>query len=719
MTIQDAWERLHHQVLRLYPHATFNYAGMVQPNLIVSADVLREDVTVTISFEVKDNGWIEFPDNGISNMLSRQEIYDHYFAIDPRIPPLAEYIEEDTRPYHTGTPICFYLKAHLPITDRSDERPGRLGGDNGTGIQLPGIKYGARPINTTDPSEPKVSGSLKATPGTMCATSESEEDSSPTDSAEDESGEAHRLARISLALHNREPVMVVFVGHFQGYQDIQAQCEFRLNYSGLPPPSLKDFFEFNWSRIRDAAPNYGSTSVPESLLWTIQSITDDSLNISVYRFGMGLKVRHAPKDIKGLEMEKWPAVFTFDLEDGISIAFPAVQRLPDALLMQYVVNLTVPWDGHEYGSPWHVFLTQQPCPKSETGEIFLQALAQYPADVNPEAFNPRVPFNSAQERDFSEITSARESSRTLKFGRDSGWPMLLSCASSLDGLNPITVTYETSLADCEDSIPWFLNKFNELMAQDGLIGLPAAARLGITWKQTWQIEDFKVHIFITEMGVSTPEDDGPPCFIFCGPKASLKLRCESTEVAMRAVTMCYGRGPAISEQDCHHTKEWALIAPIFGDIVDDKHKFRLERHVETEESATFNKETFVTGLATHPYRTGLGKFAVRFKPDERYSATIAIEEGVHGEHGTAIFFEQENRRCLLARRLYGIPDEDALWYVMRDWAQFKPRLSKPRVDPASYSSRPSIHMSLRSIGMCSTTQRNIQTALSHLTPSVR
>jgi hypothetical protein len=138
----------------------------VQPNLAVTAEVLRENVTVLISFEVKDNGWIEFPDNrDISNMLTLQEIHAHYTTIDPRIPPLAEYIKEDTRPYRTGVPICFYLKAHIPITDRSDEGPGRLGGDNGTGIIIPAIKYGARPVNTTDPSNPKVPGSLKAMPG--------------------------------------------------------------------------------------------------------------------------------------------------------------------------------------------------------------------------------------------------------------------------------------------------------------------------------------------------------------------------------------------------------------------------------------------------------------------------------------------------------------------------------------------------------------------------
>jgi hypothetical protein len=58
------------------------------------------------------------------------------------------------------------------------------------------------------------------------------------------------------------------------------------------------------------------------------------LDISSYRFGMGLKVRYAPKDIKGLPMDKWPAVFTFDLEDGLSIAFPAVQRLQERCMTE-------------------------------------------------------------------------------------------------------------------------------------------------------------------------------------------------------------------------------------------------------------------------------------------------------------------------------------------------------------------------------------------------
>jgi hypothetical protein len=42
LRIQDAWNRLHHQVPRLYPQATFNHTGLVQPNLTVTAEVFRE-----------------------------------------------------------------------------------------------------------------------------------------------------------------------------------------------------------------------------------------------------------------------------------------------------------------------------------------------------------------------------------------------------------------------------------------------------------------------------------------------------------------------------------------------------------------------------------------------------------------------------------------------------------------------------------------------------
>jgi hypothetical protein len=631
ITVGRAWELLPMQSPRLFQSATFNYSGLPQPGLIITAEVMRAEVTISINFEVKDRGWIEYPGNTISNMLTRQEIYDHFRQDDLRIPPLAEYIEEDTRPYSTNVPVNFCLKAHITITDNSDEPPGRLGGDNGRGVILPAIRFGKPPINTADPKDPKVAGSLK---GQVGPDDDSEsEDSCPTDSFEDETGETHRLTRIAQALHKKEPVTVIFVGHFQGYQDIDAQCEFRLSYEGAAPPSLKDFFNFNWARIRDAATRYGSTSVPNSLLWTIQKIEDDSLNISVYKSGMGLKVRYEPKSLTGLPLEKWPAVFTFDLHDGLSIAFPGLARLPDAILMQFMINLSAPWDGHEYGKPWTVYLTQQPWRKSETCEIQLQAMPSFPPEINAEAYNPRVPFNAAQPRDFSEITDDKEVSRILKFGRDSGWNMLLSIVSSLDGTNSLTLTYESPLTDCEDDIQWYWQRFGELLASDGPVGLPIYARPGIQLRRSCRIEDHLIHIFLTEQGVATPEEDGPPCILLYGPRATFKLRCESIVVALRAVTMCYNREPTLSEE--HHGKEWALIASIDGGTIADRHRIQLIGKHGLEKVATWNKETFIAGLATQPYGAGLGKFTAKFNPDEPYSATIAIEKGVHEEQGAA------------------------------------------------------------------------------------
>jgi hypothetical protein len=153
--------------------------------------------------------------------------------------------------------------------------------------------------------------------------------------------------------------------------------------------------------------------------------------------------------------------------------------------------------------------------------------------------------------------------------------------------------------------------------------------------------------------------------------------------------MCYNREPEYVEQ--HHGKSWALIASIFGGRVNPKHLVNLDREMTLEDATAWNKDVFMEGLASEPYRIGTGKFAAQFKPDKPYSATIAIEKGVHGKHGTAILFEQANRRCLLTRRILGKSDEDTFWLVMKDWAQFEPRLAKPRVNagqifyPSAYS----------------------------------
>jgi hypothetical protein len=338
---------------------------------------------------------------------------------------------------------------------------------------------------------------------------------------------------------------------------------------------------------------------------------------------------------------------------------------------------------------WPLFLEQKSWRKSETGEIYLEASLEFSGTVDPHAKNPRIPFNSAKFPDETEIHSDSDISRTLKFARDNDWSCSLSYASTFDGTNAITVTYAVSLEDVEDKITWYWNKFVALAELDGLVGFPALARDEITWKRHCFIGDHDIHIVLCEVGVATTEEDGPPCFWIYAPRAFLKFRAESIDVAERMLTMCYNKAPDFVER--HVGKFWALIARIDGGTIPKKFSANLEQEMSLELATAWNKDTLMEGLASEPYRTGTGKFVAQFKPDRPYSATIAIERGVHGEPGTAILFEQANRRCLVTRRIYKLSDEDTFWEVMKDWANFEPRLAKPRRDagqifyPAAYS----------------------------------
>jgi hypothetical protein len=87
------------------------------------------------------------------------------------------------------------------------------------------------------------------------------------------------------------------------------------------------------------------------------------------------------------------------------------------------------------------------------------------------------------------------------------------------------------------------------------------------------------------------------------------------------------------------------------------------------------------GLATQPNDKGLERFVGKFDPSQPISAVISIEPGCHFDHGTAIYFQQDKRRCLLLDTLYGLSDDEALWYILQSWAKFQPRLASPRSGP--------------------------------------
>jgi hypothetical protein len=140
-----------------------------------------------------------------------------------------------------------------------------------------------------------------------------------------------------------------------------------------------------------------------------------------------------------------------------------------------------------------------------------------------------------------------------------------------------------------------------------------------------------------------------------------------------------GSMPAITEK--LSTNEWAMVASLNGGEIPAKHRVIRNPDVLVENPLEWNKKIFDAGLATQPYDKCLDKFTAKFDPGQPMSAVIAIEPGCHFDHGTAIFFEQDKRHCVLTDTLYGLSDNEALWHTLQAWAKFQPRLAKPRCDP--------------------------------------
>jgi hypothetical protein len=126
-TPEEAWQQLRHDVPHLFEHPTFNYSGFLKPNRAITAEVLREEIEVTVRFEIKDHGHISFENSRISNMTHGPDIHAHFTRLDPRIPPYAQYADVDHTPHYPETTINFYLQKGIEISDSAANGPGALG----------------------------------------------------------------------------------------------------------------------------------------------------------------------------------------------------------------------------------------------------------------------------------------------------------------------------------------------------------------------------------------------------------------------------------------------------------------------------------------------------------------------------------------------------------------------------------------------------------------
>jgi hypothetical protein len=103
ITATKAWFQLHSLVPRLYEDANLDFRGKLKPGLVITAEIMRVNVTCAVEFEIIRKGTICYIHEVIPNMLTWAEIHAHFSSIDKRIPPFESYLNEENRPYYSET----------------------------------------------------------------------------------------------------------------------------------------------------------------------------------------------------------------------------------------------------------------------------------------------------------------------------------------------------------------------------------------------------------------------------------------------------------------------------------------------------------------------------------------------------------------------------------------------------------------------------------------
>jgi hypothetical protein len=200
LTVQAAWTTLRHSFTNLVEEPIFDYRGFLQPGRTIHVEIPRENVQVSVSFEVVRGGSITFINEVFLNVVTWHEIWEHYSSFDRRICPWECYIEEEKRPYLPDTQLCFRLKDANNVPDTTHEFGGVAGGQAPRGEARPPIVFPKPPVNTTSATDPKVAGSEPGPIGTSPTGSDSSSDSwEEEDIADADLSEDLRAQRIAIA----------------------------------------------------------------------------------------------------------------------------------------------------------------------------------------------------------------------------------------------------------------------------------------------------------------------------------------------------------------------------------------------------------------------------------------------------------------------------------------------------------------------------------------
>jgi hypothetical protein len=344
------------------------------------------------------------------------------------------------------------------------------------------------------------------------------------DNLEDEEGsDVHKLIQIAQAIHKNQLVTISIQGRFRGNQGRELEVLLQKDDTGPAPENFIEVFQETLLEILELPRHYGTERMRGAYLWTPSDITRDELAVSLAKEGKGVELTFGPKVFNGLRLAQFPVRYRVQLVNGYSVVFGAQPTPTDLDLAQFMINITEPWKEPEdrYNSPWHIFLSAQPWRVEERGEVAVLACSEFPAGKSPNEVDSFVPQCAAQQKTFIDATRPKEMKAMLKFGRDSKWPLKITIASSLDGINSASVTYTANWDGCDVSMDWSWKQFVKEGTIDNFGPLPVSAMEQFGWLATVRKEGNSIRVILYEKNsvgqvVSTPEDSETPICRFYG-----------------------------------------------------------------------------------------------------------------------------------------------------------------------------------------------------------
>jgi hypothetical protein len=95
-----------------------------------------------------------------------------------------------------------------------------------------------------------------------------------------------------------------------------------------------------------------------------------------------------------------------------------------------------------------------------------------------------------------------------------------------------------------------------------------------------------------------------------------------------------------------------------------------------EQIGAFDQEIRESTWETQNVDKGFAHYVSHFKPEELVCAAIQVWQGLQGEYGWEVYFQQGRHRCVLTGVVSGRPAEealeDAMWKACAEWASFQP-----------------------------------------------